>query len=97
MLGATASKAQDGAVHISLSNVDLENSNEVTVDLSGLGMKSVAGRILTCKAITDKNTFGLTRRGEACGLQGGKTEKRQVGCEDAADEYCGIGVAVIFL
>ena len=57
MLGATASKAQDGAVHISLSNVDLENSNEVTVDLSGLGMKSVAGRILTCKAITDKNTF----------------------------------------
>ena len=57
MLGATASKAQDGAVHISLSNVDLENSNEVTVDFSGLGMKSVAGRILTCKAITDKNTF----------------------------------------
>ena len=57
MLGATASKAQDGAVHISLSNVDLENSNEVTVDLSGLGMKSIAGRILTCKAITDKNTF----------------------------------------
>lgn len=57
MLGATASKAQDGAVHISLSNVDLENSNEVTVDLSDLGMKSVAGRILTCKAITDKNTF----------------------------------------
>lgn len=57
MLGATASKAQDGVVHISLSNVDLENSNEVTVDLSGLGMKSVAGRILTCKAITDKNTF----------------------------------------
>lgn len=57
MLGATASKAQDGVVYISLSNVDLENSNEVTVDLSGLGMKSVAGRILTCKAITDKNTF----------------------------------------
>ncbi len=57
MLGVTASKSQDGAVHVSLSNVDLENSDEVTVDLSGMEVKTVAGRILTCKDITDKNTF----------------------------------------
>ena len=57
MLGATASKAADGTVHISLSNVDLENKNEVTIDLAGLSVKTVTGQILTCKKITDKNTF----------------------------------------
>ncbi len=44
-------------MHVSLSNVDLENKNEVSVDLAQLGVKSVSGKILTCKNITDKNTF----------------------------------------
>lgn len=57
MLAATASKAKDGAVHISLSNVDLKESNEVTVDLAGLELKTVTGQMLTVKDIADKNTF----------------------------------------
>lgn len=57
LLGATASRAKDGTVHLSLSNVDLEAANEVIVDLAGLGVKTVSGRILTCGQISDKNTF----------------------------------------
>ena len=57
MLGATASRAQDGTVHISLANVDLKNADEVTVDLGGLDVKSVNGRILTAADISDRNTF----------------------------------------
>ena len=29
----------------------------MTIDLAGLGVKTVTGQILTCKKITDKNTF----------------------------------------
>ena len=54
MLAATASKAKDGAVHISLSNVDLKESNEVTVDLAGLELKTVTGQMLTVKDIADQ-------------------------------------------
>ena len=57
LLGATASKAQDGTVHISLANVDLKETDEVTVDLAGLDVKSVSGRILTAGNISDRNTF----------------------------------------
>ena len=57
MLGATASKSKDGTLYISLSNVDLNEKNEVKIDLGGFSAKNVCGEILTCKKITDKNTF----------------------------------------
>ena len=57
LLAATASKAKDGAVHISLSNVDLKDANEVTVDLAGLDLKEVSGKILACKQVSAMNTF----------------------------------------
>ena len=57
MLGATASKSKDGTLYISLSNVDLNEKNEVKIDLGGFSAKNVSGEILTCKKITDKNTF----------------------------------------
>ena len=57
MLSATASKAADGTLHVSLANPDLEKSNRVTVDLGGLAPKTVTGEVLTSAKITDKNTF----------------------------------------
>lgn len=44
-------------MYVSLSNVDLKEKNEVTIDLGNIQAKSVSGEILTCKNIADMNTF----------------------------------------
>lgn len=57
MLSATASRDKAGVVHISLANVDLEESQSITVNLGSIQPKSVSGRILTSARIDDYNTF----------------------------------------
>ncbi len=57
MLSATASKNGEGKIHISLSNIDLNNSQEVTVHLTGGSVSKVVGEILTAADITDCNSF----------------------------------------
>ena len=57
MLDATASRAKDGTLNVSLSNVDLDNSNTVTVTFDKpLGKKATA-QIITSKRIDDFNSF----------------------------------------
>jgi Alpha-L-arabinofuranosidase len=55
-VSATASK-KDNTVNITLSNIDLNKAQEVTINLADLKLKTVNGRILTSKNITDYNTF----------------------------------------
>ncbi|MDR0981794.1 MAG: alpha-N-arabinofuranosidase [Culturomica sp.] len=57
MLSATASKDKDGKVHISLSNVDADNEQTVTINLTGVKATKAVGEILTAKDMTDYNTF----------------------------------------
>ena len=57
MVSATASKDRNGVIHISLSNVDLNNEQQITIELPGLKAKAVTGEILTSKNIADHNTF----------------------------------------
>ena len=57
MVSATASRDKAGVVHISLANVDLEESQSITVNLGSIQPKSVSGRILTSARIDDYNTF----------------------------------------
>ena len=57
LLSATASRDKDGRVHISLSNVDLNEAQEVTVHLSGISARKAVGEILTSSAVTDYNSF----------------------------------------
>lgn len=57
MLSATASRDARGVVHISLSNIDVEKSQEVTVSLAGINAKKAVGEILTSASIDDMNTF----------------------------------------
>lgn len=57
MISATASKDKNGAIHISLSNVDLDKEQNVTIDLTGANARTVSGQILTSRNITDHNTF----------------------------------------
>ncbi|WP_072529994.1 alpha-N-arabinofuranosidase [Bacteroides ilei] len=57
VVSATVSRNKDGVVHVSMSNIDLKEEQEVTLDLGGIKAKSVTGRILTSKNVTDYNSF----------------------------------------
>lgn len=55
-VSTSASKDQRGNVNVSLVNIDLDKEQKVTITLP-FGVKSVEGRILTSKSITDFNGF----------------------------------------
>lgn len=55
-VSVSASK-KDNVINITLANIDLESSRDVQIDLSGLKINGVSGRILTSKNIADYNTF----------------------------------------
>ena len=57
MVSATASRDANGLIHISLSNVDLQESQEIELNLGEVKAKSVTGRILTANNIGDYNSF----------------------------------------
>ena len=56
-VSATASRDVEGTVHISLANIDLENTCDVEIALGDVKGKSVSGTILTTGNIDDHNTF----------------------------------------
>ncbi len=56
-VSASASKDKNGVVHISLTNIDAKNSQDVSIDVSGLVVKSVTGRILQSEKLQDHNSF----------------------------------------
>src|SRR5262245_52327076 len=58
MLSAAATRASDGsAVHLSLANGSPTKAATLSVKLSGLAPKTVAGRVLTAPAMNAHNTF----------------------------------------
>lgn len=75
VLSASASRAEDGTVHLSLANVDLDNAQTVSVDLSGLDLKSVEGTVLTSKHIDDMNTFDQPDKVKPAVFKGAKLSK----------------------
>jgi alpha-N-arabinofuranosidase len=57
VLSTSAAKQKDGSIIISLANIDLDKAQDIEIALNGTDAKAVSGRILTCKSITDYNTF----------------------------------------
>lgn len=57
LISATASRNKDGVIHISLSNIDADNEQEVTISLEGVIPAGISGEILAARSITDCNTF----------------------------------------
>ena len=57
MVSATASKNKDGVIHISLSNVDADEAQEITINLGDTKAKKATGEILTASKLTDYNSF----------------------------------------
>lgn len=56
-VSASASKDKNGAVHISLVNIDAHNEQEVSIDLGSLPARAVTGRILRSGKLQDHNSF----------------------------------------
>jgi len=79
-LSATASRSADGAVNLTVTNLNPNQSVETTCSLHGLDIESVTARALTADTITAHNTFdapttvqpaafdGFTTRGSALTL-----------------------------
>ena len=56
-ISASASRDKNGVVHISLVNIDAHKGEEINIDLGGLSVRSVTGRILTSEKLQDHNSF----------------------------------------
>lgn len=57
MISATASKDKAGKVHLSISNIDAEDAQEIQINLPGIKATKAVGEILTSKNLTDYNSF----------------------------------------
>ncbi len=56
-ISVSASKDKNGAVHISLVNIDASKAQEVSLNLKGNTYKKVSGRILSSDKLQNYNTF----------------------------------------
>ncbi|MDI9862430.1 MULTISPECIES: alpha-N-arabinofuranosidase [Flectobacillus] len=56
-VSVSASKDQAGVVHISLTNIDINKGQEISINLKGITAKAVTGRVLTSAKVQDHNTF----------------------------------------
>ena len=56
-INASASRDEDGRIHITLTNADANQDRTVRVDLRGADVSRVSGRVLTADAINAHNTF----------------------------------------
>ncbi len=57
VLNASASRNGAGKIHISLCNLDANNSAEILCELKSIEAKKVSGRVLTSDTMTAHNTF----------------------------------------
>ena len=56
-LSASASKDNNGRVHISLVNIDARNENDIEFSFKHLGVKTFTATILSSEKLQDHNTF----------------------------------------
>src|SRR5690606_17393630 len=56
-ISASASKDKQGSVHISVVNIDPKAKKKVSLDLGGIKVKHLTGRILTASNLREHNTF----------------------------------------
>jgi alpha-N-arabinofuranosidase len=56
-VSASASINESGKMHISLANIDNNNSHKVEIALNGYKAKNATGKILTSSRVQDHNTF----------------------------------------
>lgn len=76
---ASASKDANGAIHISLVNIDAKKAQDVSVAFKDAGVKTVTGRILASPAVQDHNTFEEPAKVKPAVFTGAKLKGNQLG------------------
>jgi alpha-N-arabinofuranosidase len=71
----SAAKKADGSIVVSLANTSLNKAQEVELNLDGANAKTVTGRMLTSKKITDYNDFEHTDVVKPVDFKGAKLKK----------------------
>jgi alpha-L-arabinofuranosidase len=56
-VSASASKDKNGAIHVSLTNIDANKALEVSINLRGTSASAVSGRVLASGKVQEHNTF----------------------------------------
>jgi alpha-N-arabinofuranosidase len=56
-VSVSASRDSLGRTHVSLTNIDSKKAQDVSIDLKGLAVKTVEGRVLASAKLQDHNTF----------------------------------------
>ncbi|MCK4993205.1 MAG: alpha-N-arabinofuranosidase, partial [Bacteroidales bacterium] len=74
----SASKDKEGIIHLSLVNIDPENSLPLSIDLRGSDEKKVMGTILTSEAMNSYNTFENSREVMPAEFKDAKIQKGRV-------------------
>jgi alpha-N-arabinofuranosidase len=69
-LSATASRDADGRVHLSLCNVDPQQSAEIGCELRGMALSAGSGRVLTADRMQAHNTFDAPEQVRPADLHG---------------------------
>jgi alpha-N-arabinofuranosidase len=75
VISASASRDAKGTIHITLANIDIDKSNNLSVTLDNTTIKNVSGRILTSPSINDHNTFENPEKVKPTLFTGAKLEK----------------------
>ena len=76
LLSASAAKTKDGTVVLSLTNVSLDQQQELSINLEDFKAKEVSGRILTAKNVADYNDFENPARVAPAEFKGAKLSKQ---------------------
>ncbi len=71
-VSASASKDKNGAIHISLVNIDAKQAKTIKLDLKGNTAKTISGKILTSDKIQNHNTFDNPNRVVPTAFSGAK-------------------------
>jgi alpha-N-arabinofuranosidase len=77
-ISASASKDASGKVHVSLTNIDINKSHQITVDLRGDAFSKVSGTILVSEKIQDHNTFQNPSKVKPANFTGAKLSQNKL-------------------
>ena len=75
LFSSTASK-KDGKLHISMSNVKLDEAQTVTVKIDGFKAKNVTGKILTSDKASNYNSFENPDKIKLADFSGARIDKK---------------------
>ena len=56
-VSGSASKDSAGLIHISITNINPDKEETISINIEGIKFKNVSGRILTSAKLQDHNTF----------------------------------------